>query len=148
MFRTCDMPGHAVYMSWGNQPAWSRTEPRLKNNSFAGLEKQSTSFSWPPPASSQRDWDFCGPCRLPVAWPDPWESSSNTAPLLPASPPHVRLLDCAYENNSYVPVYYFSWADERVGGRSEQRNLLVSSFFKSSWGLLLIRACCSARRKE
>lgn len=58
----------------------------------------------PPPTSPQRDQEnFCVLCRLLVALPGP-----KITPILPASLPYVRLLNCVYENNSYVPVYSFS----------------------------------------
>lgn len=105
---TCDLPGHAVSVL-GQSACMNQNSAQVKNNSFFGLEKQRNLISLTPSCILPKGLrDFCGPCRLPVALPDPWESCSNAAPILPASPPHVRLLDCAYENNLYVPVYYFS----------------------------------------
>lgn len=69
-------------------------------------------------------------------------------PVLPSQEPCVRLLNCVYESNSYALAYYFSQADEMVGGWSEPRSLLVSSFFKRLGGLLLVRACYGAKRKD
>lgn len=56
ILRTCDLPGHAVSVL-GQSACMNQNSAQVKNNSFFGLEKQSTSFPWPPPASCQRDWE-------------------------------------------------------------------------------------------